>query len=694
VRLSSASGLLIGSGTSSTSSADAPATRRMPTLRRGPVLAVVLTAALGLIHVLAVWGRYHVGSFDDDAAYLFAADALAHGHGLTYLLPPGQPLVGAYPAGYPAMLAPFSYLPGDLATYGRLFSVACYLTLFPLTWAVLMRHRFSQITAVIVLVLLALNPVAATYGSMVMAETPFLVVFMLFLLVLHRWDREDHAVTGAGVGVVLLLASMVWIKQAGLGLAAGLILWLLIKRQWSKILLCVAGLVTLSLPLLVARAMSNVPLLGSRYSSEIGSFNGPLLHRVTHLPWQALDLYERWAIPQSILPTNYHPLPLHGVGGALFTALRFCIAPLVLLGAIRYFRRHSQATMVVLGGYLLQTLVYPYTNERRVILVLPVVIACFVLGCQTVLEVLTAAVRAVRKRFDLPTRAGFRAPTPVLAVAALLAISILSIQFTRNYLLPNGKSTSDPGASSSMAMLRALGSPDDIVESDYVWATALYSGHDTRSNAFLSCYDGAVEELANNDNAKYLLTSGFAAQGIGSPCAGATATRFPSWAVRLYRTQQDLTAVYALIGPGTQQPDLSDLAARQPVEAPDVAMITDTVQERQETPASYPQAPIPPGSNHVTFQWTLPDPATVTQVSLGAASADGGTTGVSISLRDPQGQWHVVSQANGPVGEGQDTPFLLDVPTGGTEATAIRVVVAGSGTAQVHDLHALGRTGA
>ena len=558
MRLSSASGLLSRPGPAARSSADPQTGRRVAGLRRAPLVIVVVTAALGLIHVLAVWGTYHVGSFDDDAAYLMSAKALAHGHGLTYVLPPGQPLVGAYPAGYPAILTPLSFLPGSLATYGRLLSLACYLALFPLTWAVLRRHRFSQVTAAIVLVLLAGNPVAATYGSMVMAETPFLVVFLLFLLALHRWDRQDRALTAAGVSVVLLTASMVWIKEAGLGLALGLVIWLALKRHWSKALLTIGTLVALSLPLLIARGMSHVPLLGSRYSSEIGSVNGPLLHRLTHLPWQALGLYERWAVPQSILPTNEAPLPLHGLGGFLFAILRFSIAPLVLLGAVRYFRRHSAATIVVLAGYLLQTLLYPYTNERRVILVLPVVLACFVLGCQTVLEVLTAAVRGARA--GQTTRPGFRAPAPVLAVAAVLAIGILSVQFTRNYLLPRNTSTSNPGASESMALLRALGSPSEVVESDYVWTTAMYSGHDTRSGAFLSCVSDAAKAAALADDASYLLTSGFAAQGIGSPCAGAIASRAP-WAVRLYRTQKDLTAVYALIGPGTTHPNLVDLTA-------------------------------------------------------------------------------------------------------------------------------------
>jgi hypothetical protein len=365
----------------------------------------------------------------------------------------------------------------------------------------------------------------------------------------------------------------------------------------------------------------------------------------------------------------------------------------VLLGAVRYYRRHSAATMTVLAGYLLQTLLYPFTNERRVILVLPVVLACFVLGCQTAAELLTAGARAIRSRLDRPTvSAGTRPPAPVLAIA-ILAVSILSVQFTRNYLLPRGTRTSDPGTSWSMALLRDLGAPNEVVETDYVWTTALYSGHDTRNGAFESCADDEVRSAALADHASYLLTSGFAAQGIGSPCALTTVSREP-WAVRLYRTQRDLTGVYALIGPGTAHPDLADLTAGQAPQAVGIQLVTDTTQQADETPTVSPQAPIPAGSSSVTFQWALRGASKVTQVSLGAAGASAGTSGVSVRLMDAQGRWHVVGTAAGAVGEGARTPFLLTVPSAGMEATAVSVTVRGAGLAEVHDLHALGIAGA
>ena len=121
--------------------------------------------------------------------------------------------------------------------------------------------------------------------------------------------------------------------------------------------------------------------------------------------------------------------------------------------------------------------------------------------------------------------------------------------------------------------------------------------------------------------------------------------------------------------------------------------VPDSTQERAEAAGVYPQATVPAGADAVTFQWDFSSASHVTQVSLGAAAASAGTTGVTVQLRDELGQWHTVASAPGAVGEGTRTPYLLSVPAGGTDATAISVTVHGTGLAQLHDVHALGTTG-
>jgi hypothetical protein len=165
--------------------------RRLAPGSAGPARPWATAAGIGLAlvavgHVLAIAPHYRVGSFDDDAGYIMVAKALAAGHGLTSILPAGIPLVAVYPPGYPALLAPMVWLGGHDVSF-RALSLVLVALLFPLIWRYLDRRRISAPARVAVLALLALNPVLATYGTMVMAEVAFLVVLVVLLLLVDRW---------------------------------------------------------------------------------------------------------------------------------------------------------------------------------------------------------------------------------------------------------------------------------------------------------------------------------------------------------------------------------------------------------------------------------------------------------------------------------------------------------------------------
>ena len=649
-------------------------------------IGIAICSLVGLVHVAAVWPSYRIGSFDDDASYIMSARALAHLHGLTSTLPVGLGLVSTYPSGYPALLAPLAAIGGHATMPMRVLSVVFFLLVFPLTWAYLRGRGFSRIFTYVVLALLALNPVLATYGSMVMAEVPFVVAFMLTLLALERWADQRSTWTVAGGCVLVLLPALVWLKEAGIGIAAGALLYLLWRRQFRKALAALAGFVVLVLPLLIARLIGSTPLLGSRYSTEIGGGGGSLWHRITTIPGQAIALYWRWAVPDTIVPTTFRPFStsdwLHGT----LTVVRLSVAPIVLLGIIGWIVRlgrgrtgYLDAAICTVGVYFLETLLYPFTNERRVVLVLPVAVAWAVLGVQTLGQLIAAGAQRLRAReYVRPLQTG------AAVVAVAVAIPLIW-QFPRNYLLPIGRSTSAPGSSPSMAMLRQLGVPSDVVETDYVWATSLFSGHRANNGFFQSCQDKAALAAARKDRAVYVLTSGFAAQGIGSPCGLQIASRTSS-AVRLYRTTRDSTAIFALVGPGTYRPTESDLTTGHPDATTPITQLPEQ-QQLDEEAGSYPTTPTTNGS--ATLTWNFAHAGQVQQASVGAASAET-TRSVDIELRTVDGRWIRVAHAAGPVGEGQRTPFLLTVLKQPVTATAMRVVITGTGTAQVHDGHALG----
>src|SRR3981081_3181864 len=141
------------------------------------------------------------------------------------MLLPGFRLPAVYPPGYAALLAPLTLLNPPILAY-RIVSLVCFVAVFPLVWWYLGQRRVSDPVRVGVLLLLALNPVFATYATMVMPETVFLVVFVLFLLAASRWARRGPVLTSAGVATVLLGAALIWLKEAGVGLVIGLVVWL------------------------------------------------------------------------------------------------------------------------------------------------------------------------------------------------------------------------------------------------------------------------------------------------------------------------------------------------------------------------------------------------------------------------------------------------------------------------------------
>ena len=653
-----------------------------------PWTAVALLMGVALVHALLVGQRYHVGSFDDDASYVLTARALAGGAGLTSKLASGLPLVGAYPPGYPALLSLLVLIWGHALAPLRALSVVFFLAIFPLTWIYLAERGVSARVRLAVLALLAMSPLLATYGTMIMAEAPFIVLFLLLLLAASRWESEPRSLTWFGAGTVAAAAGLLWLKEAGAGLVIGLVIWFLWRRLWRKALVTAVGPALLFLPVVIARASIGVSLIGSRYSDDLGgSYAGSLVHRLTHTVPHAISTYVGTALPQSVVPTRVSPLPVHGPIAVLFDVVRWTVAPLIIVGFAVWIHRHRDAACVVVPAYLLETLVYPFINERRVILVLPVIMAWYVLGGWTVISGLMRLARTHRSR-----NASYLLPT----VCGLLVIVPLAFQFPRDYLYALHQDSPRPGGSAYMALLRDLGQPHDVVETDYLWTTALYSGHPTANRAFVApvCDPGVITDAIRQDGAGLLLNAALNKPGlVDNLCILPVAATQP-WAVRLYRTARDDASVFELIGPDTGNPLLRDLTAgaQLSTSAATIIEMPEIPQAAYDPAGTYPA--IDTAGDRASLTWTLSHPGPVSQVTLGAAAPTEGSlgslTGVVIESRTIDGNWQAISAVNGPVGDGSATPYVLVRFPKPLMSTALRVTVTGNGTIGIHDLHVLG----
>lgn len=643
------------------------AARRVPWWHRRWLL-VGAPAALGLLHVALIAPLYSVGSFDDDASYILGARVLAAGHGLRAHVASGAVLAEFYPPGYSALIAPLAWSWPHSYVPMRLFSVACYAALFPLLWSYLGRRGVGERTRVAALLLMALGPPLATFGSMVMAETPFLVLLLAVLLMVDRWVTQPSLWSLAGAGVAVGSAGLIWLKEAGIGVVAGIVLCLAVSprtRQGVKRSLAVVTVVgALLVPVLVARATAGVPLIGSRYSSELGGYyHGNLLDRVVHVLPHSLWHLLATAIPATLVP-YLSPLPITGPARDLWILLSWHVTVAVAVGGIVWARRHRDAALLVVPVYLLETVFWPEVNERRAILVLPLLVAWYAVGLAEMWRVVRSWA-ARRHHLKAARGAG-------IAVLCGLVVVPLAAQLPRDYLFDLGQHSSRFAGSRYVSMLSALGSPSDRVETDYLSSTALFSGHQTVGFAFTTgltqCEPEHIGYAIAVENASFLLLGDLNKPGVlDSACLLAYASGSPS-AVRLMNTAHDDASVYELIGPGTGHADLTDeLASIGPVWSS------------------------PGGVSSVEWAWS--GSRSLRQVSVGEAGlAQGRTSSVELDVRSPDGTWQVAARSLSAVGDGKGAaPFLLASYDQGRPATAIRVVVKGTGgLASVDDVSALG----
>jgi hypothetical protein len=637
---------------------------------------VAIPLVLGLIHVGLVAPHYFVGSFDDDAGYILTAKTLLAGHGLTAQLPLGTSIAGLYPPGYSALLVPLVWLWPHSFVPLRLFSVIMYAALFPLTWTYMARRRIQPGLIFAALVVLALSPPLATFGSMVMAETLYLVILLVLLLLLDRWAQEARTWTGTGAATIIAAGALIWVKQAGLAFVAGLVLWLTLRhkrwgRGWAGFARAAAlagGVVVLLLPVIVARLATGMPIAGSRYSVELGSYyQGGLLSRVVHvLPSSTWHLIST-AIPATVVP-YLDPLPIEGHWPDLWKIVSWQVTILAAVGAVMWFRRYRDAAVIGVLVYFLQSVLWPYVNERRVILVLPLLGAWYVVGAHA--SWVFVRDRVVTRPFQLNATRG-------LACALVLGLVVMPWvgQLPRDYLLNLGQDTSQMEGSRYVQLLSQLGTPADVVETDYLSSTALFTGHKTGWKGYRAslndiCYGPAVVGALASDHAAYLLDGDFNKPGYpDNGCVQWLAAGSP-WAVELLYTTHDNGIVYELIGPGTGNPDLTDL----------LSGVMPSIHDSGVTDVD---------------EWDWGQVRQVTQVSVGDASfIDEAMQTIALQIEMPDGAWLTVASADSAVGDGpHHAPFLLAKLPAGTQARAMRLVAVGTsagGGLSLDDVHALG----
>ena len=300
------------------------------------------------------------------------------------------------------------------------------------------------------------------------------------------------------------------------------------------------------------------------------------------------------------------------------------------VGAVVWYRRHPEPELWMVGAYFVETLGYPFNNQRRVIIVLPLVTMWYVIGA-------CVAGRAV---LALSGRALSQVGVSVAVIVAVLAAGVpTAFGFDRNYLFALGRQSSEFAGSPAMSLLKSVGTPTSVVETDYRGSVAYFTGHRTAWTAFVHttpygpfasqnrglCNISFVNGAFRADHASFLVTGEFNFPGVmDSPCllnlASSPRTAAAIGAVQLLSSSHDDTSVFELLGPRTSQPGLVDrTAVEAPSSLPDrVALAPDGQGDAGGT--AFVAASV---SGRADVAWTWPAPEPLWQVSVGSVRAAG-----------------------------------------------------------------------
>ncbi|HET7529709.1 MAG TPA: hypothetical protein VFJ98_01995, partial [Mycobacteriales bacterium] len=579
----------------------------------------------------------------DDSHYLALAKAFVDGKGYVDTSIPGSPVESLYPPGYPLLLTPLVWLFGGAVWPLRALSALAFVGCFPLLDRLLRRHGIRPVVRVAALAMFALSPTAATFATEVMPESVFLLVLLAVLLALPRWEAQSRLFTWSGGVVALGAPYLLLLKAAGLPMLVGVAGWLLLRRRWRQLATTVVTSVLMLLPLVVVR-LSAGPVVGTRYTNEY-ALAGPLWRAA----WSGLHRYVTDAIPATLVPTQGADLMGHSVVlDVVLAVIRYTAAALVVVGFVAWLRRRLDVTSLIVPLYLAETAPFPFINQRRIVLLLPLVVAWYVIGWE---RVVAAARRWLLARRREP---GWRRRLAV--VPAVMVLPLLAWQLPRDYLLRLGESTPAARGSGYIAALHEMTPPGWSIATGYQWTIADLTGR-TASNAAhftTNCPPGGTADLARlhdiyvRQHVATVLDAWLKwPKNMDNSCMLATMSAAP-WAVPVYHGS-DASTVFVLIGPGTARAD-------------------EQVLLREATPTQ----------RHVS----LPPGARVSELSVVLGDGEGGR----VELRTPDGRW-VPVDAQGTV----PPPTLLHARLAApVRATALRYV--GDPGVTLRDLVVLGTT--
>jgi len=354
-------------------------------LTQGGGLLLVATLAL-VVAVVTFDPRLDLGG--DSANYIVLGKALRAGLGMRYIHLPEAPKADKFPIGFPLLLAGVEWVAPDSLTARKILVAACYVGAVPLVFR-LASCYVPPFLALVVSVLVALNPFVLGLARSVLSEVPYLFVSLIALSLLERALAGPQPTPwGAWVGGVAALLAATQVRTIGWSLLLALVVVLLLRRRYRTLTLVLAAV-----GLLIAIALlTGIRPIGSRYLAiweqrvlapeAAGPGGAAALSRIA----TSAIRYGSLVIPAALLPipmrvelTPFKTLPTFvplGSGGALAFVIQMLLGGLSLLaltlGAWPSLRR-GRLTPTYTAAFMGVLVLWPpeFLGARMVVPVIP-----------------------------------------------------------------------------------------------------------------------------------------------------------------------------------------------------------------------------------------------------------------------------------------------------------------------------------
>jgi len=290
----------------------------------------------------------------DNVVYLTLAKSMATGQGYTDIYKPLQPQHNQYSIGLPLLLVPFWNSMITAKIMIMLFGLGCLIFFYKLCKEIFKKDFW------LLMAMFITTPILIFYNHYILTEIPFLFFVLGSLYFASIYDRRSDL--APIVGAILMAVGACFIKGMGLGLLAGLGLYLLMKKQYKWFMVSV--IIGLIIVLINGKTPYLTQLLAKDpYNLSLGTIAvSDLFSRI----WQNIVVYLSQVLPQALYSTM--PKWLTGIYSFILTGI-------LGYGGYKLFKKSKVLFCYLVPMTLIILLWQPvWSSDRFLIPIIPIVL--------------------------------------------------------------------------------------------------------------------------------------------------------------------------------------------------------------------------------------------------------------------------------------------------------------------------------